>query len=91
MRLTFPNAILVWLGGDPNKEEQAMVIHFVRFKTRLAQEEVRRIMEERAPRFRSEALGLVQKITATSRRAGPFAAATSSTQKSLAKRSLRAS
>jgi hypothetical protein len=37
-----------------------MVIHFVRIKTRLAQEEVRRIMEERAPRFR-EVAGLVQK------------------------------
>ena len=37
-----------------------MVIHFVRFKTDLAQEEVRRIMEERAPRFR-EVPGLVQK------------------------------
>ena len=35
-----------------------MVIHFVRIKTRLAQEEVRRIMEERAPRFR-EVPGLV--------------------------------
>jgi hypothetical protein len=38
-----------------------MVIHFVRFKTPLAQEEVRRIMEERAPRFRREVPGLVQK------------------------------
>jgi Putative mono-oxygenase ydhR len=37
-----------------------MVIHFVRIKTDLAQEEVRRIMEERAPRFR-EVPGLVQK------------------------------
>lgn len=37
-----------------------MVIHFVRIKTALAQEEVRRIMEERAPRFR-EVAGLVQK------------------------------
>jgi hypothetical protein len=37
-----------------------MVIHFVRLKTRLAQEEVRRIMEERAPRMR-EVPGLVQK------------------------------
>src|SRR5215218_4120717 len=43
------------------KEEQAMVIHFVRFKTHLAPEEVQRIMEERAPRFRSEVPGLVQK------------------------------
>jgi hypothetical protein len=38
-----------------------MVIHFVRFKTHLAPEEVRRIMEERASRFRSEVPGLVQK------------------------------
>src|SRR5215212_6812468 len=38
-----------------------MVIHFVRFKTQLAPEEVQRIMEERAPRFRSEVPGLVQK------------------------------
>jgi hypothetical protein len=38
-----------------------MVIHFVRFKTHLAPEEVQRIMEERAPRFRSEVPGLVQK------------------------------
>jgi hypothetical protein len=37
-----------------------MVIHFVRIKTRLAQEEVRQIMEERAPRFR-EVAGLMQK------------------------------
>ena len=37
-----------------------MVIHFVRIKTRLAQEEVRRIMEERAPRFH-EVPGLLQK------------------------------
>ena len=37
-----------------------MVIHFVRFKTHLAHEEVRHIMEERAPRFR-EVSGLLQK------------------------------
>jgi Putative mono-oxygenase ydhR len=37
-----------------------MVIHFVRINTRLAHEEVRRIMEERAPRFR-EVPGLLQK------------------------------
>jgi hypothetical protein len=37
-----------------------MVIHFVRIKTPLAQEEVRQIMEQRAPRFR-EVAGLVQK------------------------------
>src|SRR5215203_6168663 len=38
-----------------------MFIHFVRFTTQLPKEEVRRIMEERAPRFRSEVAGLVQK------------------------------
>ncbi len=37
-----------------------MVIHFVRITTHLAQEEVRQIMEERAPRFR-EVPGLLQK------------------------------
>jgi hypothetical protein len=37
-----------------------MVIHFVRITTRLAHEEVRQIMEERAPRFR-EVPGLLQK------------------------------
>jgi hypothetical protein len=37
-----------------------MVIHFVRFTTRLAHEEVQRIMEERAPRMR-EVPGLLQK------------------------------
>jgi len=72
MRLAFPNAILVCLGGDRNKEEQAMVIHFVRFKTRLAQEEVRRIMEERAPRFRSEVPGLVQKYYGYEQESGAF-------------------
>jgi hypothetical protein len=37
-----------------------MVIHFVRITTHLAHDEVRHIMEERAPRFR-EVPGLVQK------------------------------
>jgi Putative mono-oxygenase ydhR len=37
-----------------------MVVHFVRITTRLAHEEVRQIMEERAPRFR-EVPGLLQK------------------------------
>jgi hypothetical protein len=37
-----------------------MVVHFVRFTTRLAREEVRQIMEERAPRFR-QVPGLLQK------------------------------
>jgi hypothetical protein len=72
MRRAFPNAILVCLGGDRNKEEQAMVIHSVRFKTRLAQEEVRRIMEERAPRFRSEVPGLVQKYYGYEPESGAF-------------------
>src|SRR5829696_5333069 len=72
MRLAFPHAILVCLGGDRNKEEQAMVIHFVRFKTRLAQEEVRRIMEERAPRFRSEVPGLMQKYYGYEPESGAF-------------------
>jgi hypothetical protein len=36
-----------------------MVIHFVRFRIGLTQEEVRRIMEERAPRwFSAEVLRL---------------------------------
>ena len=68
-----------------------MVIHFVRFKTHLAPEEVQRIMEERAPRFRSEVPGLVQKTTATSQTAGPSAVATSLTQKSPDKHSVRVS
>ena len=37
-----------------------MVVHFVRITTRLAHEEVRQIMEERAPRFR-KVPGLLQK------------------------------
>ena len=37
-----------------------MVVHFVRITTRLAHGEVRRIMEERAPRFR-QVPGLLQK------------------------------
>ena len=68
-----------------------MVIHFVQIKTHLAQEEVRRIMEERAPRFRREVSGLVQYYYGYERRAGPSAAATSSTQKSPAKPSVRVS
>ena len=49
-----------------------MVIHFVRFKTPLAQEEVQRIMEERAPRFRSEVPGLVQKYYGSEPEGGAF-------------------
>jgi Putative mono-oxygenase ydhR len=49
-----------------------MVIHFVRFKTPLAQEEVRRIMEERAPRFRREVPGLVQKYFGYEQESGAF-------------------
>jgi hypothetical protein len=67
-----------------------MVIHFVRIKTPLAQEEVRQIMEERAPRFR-EVAGLMQKYYGYEPDSGPSAAATSSTRKSPAKRSVRAS
>ena len=37
-----------------------MVVHFVRITTHLAHEEVRQIMEERAPRFR-QVPGLLQK------------------------------
>jgi hypothetical protein len=70
MRLTFPNGILVARCGDPNKE-QTMVIHFVRIKTPLAQEEVRRIMEERAPRFR-EVPGLLQKYYGYEPSSGAF-------------------
>jgi Putative mono-oxygenase ydhR len=61
----------LWLGVGPNKE-QAMVIHFVRFKTPLAPEEVRRIMEERAPRFRREVAGLVQKYYGCEPESGAF-------------------
>ena len=64
-----------------------MVIHFVRFKTHLAPEEVQRIMEERAPRFRSEVPGLVQKYYGYE----PSAVATSLTQKSPDKHSVRVS
>jgi len=71
MRLTFPNGILVSRGESPNKE-QAMVIHFVRFKTGLAQEEVRHIMEERAPRFRREVPGLVQKYYGYEQESGAY-------------------
>ena len=53
-----------------------MVIHFVRFNTRLAHEEVLRIMKERAPRMREVA---------------PSVAATSSTPRSPAKPSFRVS
>jgi len=48
-----------------------MVIHFVRINTRLAQEEVRRIMEERAPCFR-EVPGLVQKYYGYEPESGAF-------------------
>ncbi len=48
-----------------------MVIHFVQIKTRLAQEEVRQIMEERAPRFR-EVAGLVQKYYGYEPSSGAF-------------------
>jgi hypothetical protein len=48
-----------------------MVIHFVRINTRLAHEEVRRIMEERAPRFR-EVPGLVQKYYGYEPNGGAF-------------------
>jgi hypothetical protein len=48
-----------------------MVIHFVRIKTRLAQEEVRRIMEERAPRFR-KVPGLMQKYYGYEADSGAF-------------------
>ena len=48
-----------------------MVIHFVRINTRLAPEEVRRIMEERAPRFR-EVAGLVQKYYGYEQQSGAF-------------------
>jgi hypothetical protein len=48
-----------------------MVIHFVRINTRFAHEEVRRIMEERAPRFR-EVPGLVQKYYGYEPSSGAF-------------------
>jgi len=48
-----------------------MVIHFVRITTRLAQAEVRQIMEERAPRFR-EVPGLLQKYYGYEPTSGAF-------------------
>jgi hypothetical protein len=48
-----------------------MIVHFVRINTRLAHEEVRRIMEERAPRFR-EVPGLVQKYYGYEQTGGAF-------------------
>ena len=49
-----------------------MFIHFVRFTTRLPKEEVRSIMEERAPRFRHEVAGLVQKYYGYDPESGAF-------------------
>lgn len=49
-----------------------MFIHFVRFKTNLTEEKVRRIMEERAPRFRREVPGLVQKYYGFEQESGAF-------------------
>ena len=49
-----------------------MFIHFVRFTTQLPEEEVRCIMEERAPRFRSEVAGLVQKYYGYDSQSGAF-------------------
>jgi hypothetical protein len=49
-----------------------MFIHFVRFTTQLPEEEVRCIMEERAPRFRSEVAGLVQKYYDYDSQSGAF-------------------
>src|SRR5215216_5207084 len=49
-----------------------MVIRFVRINTRLAQEEVRCIMEERAPRFRREEPALVQKYYGYEPESGAF-------------------
>jgi hypothetical protein len=49
-----------------------MFIHFVRFTTQLPEEEVRRIMEERAPRFRREVAGLVQKHYGYESESGAF-------------------
>lgn len=48
-----------------------MVIHFVRITTHLTQEEVRQIMEERAPRFR-DVPGLLQKYSGYERESGAF-------------------
>ena len=49
-----------------------MIIHFVRFTTDLPEQEVRYIMEERAPRFRHEVPGLVQKYYGYERESGAF-------------------
>lgn len=49
-----------------------MFVHFVRFATDLPEEEVRHIMEERAPRFRHEVPGLVQKYYGYERESGAF-------------------
>jgi hypothetical protein len=48
-----------------------MVIHFVQITTHLAHDKVRRIMEERAPRFR-EVPGLVQKYYGYEPSSGAF-------------------
>jgi hypothetical protein len=39
--------------SNAKEERQAIVVHFVRITTRLGQEEVQRMMEERALRFRA--------------------------------------
>jgi hypothetical protein len=49
-----------------------MFVHFVRFTTPLPEQEVRRIMEDRAPRFRSEVPGLVQKYYGYEHESGAF-------------------
>ncbi len=49
-----------------------MFIHFVKFKTDLPADEVRRVMEERAPRFRLEVPGLVQKYYGYEQQSGAF-------------------
>jgi hypothetical protein len=49
-----------------------MLIHFVRFTIQMPKEEVRRIMEERAPRFRREVPGLVQKYYGYESESGTF-------------------
>ena len=48
-----------------------MVVHFVRITTHLAHEEVRQIMEERAPRFR-QVPGLLQKYYGYEPSSGAF-------------------
>jgi hypothetical protein len=65
-----------------------MFIHFVRFTTQLPEGEVQSVMEERARASASRWLGWCRSTTATTLRAGPSAAATSSTQKSPAKHSV---